>query len=71
MERGYHADITLSVWVDREAAITGKQAIKRLFYQMPIPTDEIDNEITVSYNQVRSLVYTWLKANFFTEAIDV
>jgi hypothetical protein len=47
---GFHADICFDVWVDKQAAATGRQPIKRLNYQMPLPLTEKENEVTLAYN---------------------
>lgn len=68
---GYHADVVLDVWVDKQAAVSGRQPIKRLNYQMPLPLSELDNDVTKSYNQVRSLVYNWVKTVYLKDSINI
>ncbi|NWF61789.1 MAG: hypothetical protein HXY43_21650 [Fischerella sp.] len=68
---GAHAEVSLDIWASIEAKTLGKLPIKRLRYEIPIPLEDQQSTMTLAYNQVRSLVYTWVKQNVLTTARDV
>lgn len=68
---GTHAEVSLDVWSSQEARVIGKLPIKRLRYEIPIPLEDQGSTMTLAYNQIRSLVYTWVKQNVLTTATDV
>lgn len=68
---GVHADVGLDIWASYEAYTSGKIPIKRLRYSIPVPFENPEDIITETYNQVRTVVYNWVKENALLETQDV
>ncbi|OKH14821.1 hypothetical protein NIES592_08060 [Fischerella major NIES-592] len=68
---GAHADVGLDVWASLEAYKLGRLPIKRLRYEIPIPLENLQDTVTATYNQVRIVVYNWVKTNALLETEDV